>query len=92
MKIRKTPMRQCLVTRERLPKEELMRIVRTPEKEIIVDTTGRINGRGAYLKKDVLVVETAKKKKILDHFLKEEVPESIYEELIKIIKERGEEK
>ena len=48
MKVKKIPMRSCLVTRERLPKQELIRVVRTPEGNVVVDTTGKVNGRGAY--------------------------------------------
>ena len=52
MKTKKIPLRSCVVTREKLPKQELIRVVRTPEGSVIVDTTGKANGRGAYLKKD----------------------------------------
>ena len=48
MKTRKIPMRTCVVTREKLPKGELIRVVRTPEGEVIIDETGKANGRGAY--------------------------------------------
>ena len=48
--MKKIPMRTCLVTGEKLPKRELTRIVRTPEGNIIVDKTGKANGRGAYIK------------------------------------------
>ncbi len=71
----------CLVTREKLPKQELIRVVRTPEGDVVVDTTGKVNGRGAYLKKDASVFEKAKKTKILDRQLEVEVPDSLFEEL-----------
>ena len=51
MKVKKIPMRTCIVTREKLPKGQLVRVVRTPEGTVVIDTTGRTNGRGAYLKK-----------------------------------------
>ena len=60
MKTKKIPLRTCIVTKEKLPKQELIRVVRTPEKEIIIDETLRANGRGAYLKKDLEVFEKAK--------------------------------
>ena len=66
MKIRKIPMRTCVVTREKLPKNELIRIVRTPEGTVIIDKTGKANGRGAYLKKEKEVFLNAKKNKILN--------------------------
>ena len=81
MKIRKIPMRTCVVTRERLPKQELIRVVRTPEGTVIIDQTGRANGRGAYLKRDLETFEKAKKNRILNRQLEIEVPDSIYEEL-----------
>lgn len=85
MKIRKTPMRSCVVTREKFPKNELIRIVRTPENTIIIDESGKSNGRGAYLKKDLLVFEKAKKSKVLNRHLETEIPDSIYEDLKKLI-------
>ena len=85
MKVKKIPMRSCLVTRERLPKQELIRVVRTPEGNVVVDTTGKVNGRGAYLKKDLVVFEKAEKSKILNKQLEVEVPVSIFEELKKVL-------
>lgn len=85
MKVKKIPMRSCLVTRERLPKQELIRVVRTPEGNVVVDTTGKVNGRGAYLKKDLAVFEKAEKSKILNKQLEVEVPASVFEELKKLL-------
>ena len=85
MKVKKIPMRSCLVTRERLPKQELIRVVRTPEGNVVVDTTGKVNGRGAYLKKDLAVFEKAEKSKILNKQLEVEVPTSVFEELKKVL-------
>ena len=81
MKVKKIPMRTCVVTREKLPKHELIRVVRTPEQDVIVDVTGKANGRGAYLKKDLEVFEKAKKSKVLDKILEIEVKDEIYEKL-----------
>ena len=81
MKTKKIPMRSCCITRERLPKQELIRVVRTPEGNVVVDTTGKVNGRGAYLKKDLAVFEKAEKNKALNKQLETEVPASIFEEL-----------
>lgn len=85
MKIKKIPMRSCVVTREKLPKKELIRVVRTPEGNIIVDESGKANGRGAYLKKDVQVFKKAKTSKILNKHLEVEVPDSIFDELEKMV-------
>ena len=56
MVVKKVPMRTCVVTREQFPKNELIRVIRTPEGEVTVDTKGKANGRGAYLKKDKEVI------------------------------------
>lgn len=85
MKNKKIPMRSCIVTREKLPKGELLRIVKSPTGEVLVDTTGKINGRGAYIKKDIEVLEKAKKSKILERILETEISDSVYEEILKII-------
>jgi len=87
MKVKKIPQRTCVVTKEKCEKRDLIRIVRTPDKTVEIDLTGKKNGRGAYIKKDVNVIETAKKSKILDRHLEIDVPDTIYEELINIIKE-----
>ena len=47
--MKKIPMRMCVACRQMMPKKDLIRIVRTPEGEVVVDLTGRKNGRGAYL-------------------------------------------
>ena len=85
MKKRKIPLRTCVITKESLPKGELLRIVRTPEGEVKVDETGKLNGRGAYIKKDISVLEKAKKSKILDRRLEVEIEDSVYEEIKNII-------
>ena len=64
---------------------ELLRIVRTPDNNILVDLTGKLNGKGAYIKKDSIVVDKAKKSKILDRMLDTTIPDSIYEEINEII-------
>ena len=85
MKNKKIPMRSCVVTREKCEKKDLIRVVRTPEGEVKIDLTGKMNGRGAYIKKDVSVVDKAKKSKALERHLEVVVPDAIYEELKNII-------
>ena len=80
MKVKKIPMRMCVVTREKLPKKELVRVVRTDD-GVVVDTTGKVNGRGAYLKKDKEVFLKARKSKILDRHLEVDVNDEVFEEL-----------
>ena len=79
--MKKIPMRTCVITGEKLPKKDLIRVVRTPEGNVVVDESGKANGRGAYLKKDIETFEKAEKSKILNKRLEVEVPSSIYEEL-----------
>lgn len=82
--MRKIPMRTCVVTREKLPKRELIRVVRTVD-GVIVDPTGKVNGRGAYLKIDKNVFEKAKSSKILDKHLEVNVDETVFDELNKLL-------
>ena len=79
--MRKIPMRKCVVTQERFPKKELIRVVRTPEGNIEVDPTGKKNGHGAYVQLKSDTIQLAKKNHALDRALEVEVPSSIYEEL-----------
>lgn len=86
MKERKIPMRTCVVTKEKLPKKELIRIVRNKEGKVFVDESGKQNGKGVYLKKDIEVINKAKDNKILNRYLEIDVSETIYEELTQIVK------
>lgn len=85
MKVRKEPMRTCVVTREKTHKMNLIRVVKTPEGSVIIDPTGKANGKGAYLTKNLEVINKALKNKILDKVLEVEVPDSVYEELKSLI-------
>ncbi len=86
-KVRKIPMRMCVVTREKFPKKELIRVVKS-EDGVVIDLTGKVNGRGAYLKKDISVIEKAEKSKILEKHLETSIPSEIYINLKNIIEER----
>ena len=85
MKVRKIPLRTCVITKEALPKKELLRIVRTPEGEVKVDETGKLNGRGAYIKKDIEVLKKAQKSNILAKRLECSIDDNVYEEIKNII-------
>ncbi len=85
MKTKKIPLRKCVVTGERYEKRDLMRIVRTPEGLVIYDKTGKANGRGVYLSKSKEVIAKAKKLNVLKRHLEIEIPEGIYEELLKAL-------
>ena len=83
--MKKIPMRRCLATNESFPKKELLRIVRTPQGEVKVDQTGKLNGKGAYISKSMEALNIARKKKVFDRALEVEIPEEVYEEIERII-------
>ncbi len=85
MKEKKKVLRTCVVSKEVCEKKDLVRIVRTPEGEVKVDLKGKLNGRGAYLKLDLDIINMAKKTKALDKKLETEVNDEIYEELINLL-------
>lgn len=80
---RKIPMRQCTGCGERKEKRELIRIIKTPEEEIVVDFTGKKNGRGAYICNSTDCLKLARKRKSLERSLKTAIPDAIYEKLEK---------
>ncbi len=85
--MKKIPMRMCVVTRERFPKQELIRVVVNKEGIVTVDVTGKANGKGAYIKKDIEVLKKAKTTKVLDRTLNVTISDDIYNELKSIIGE-----
>ena len=82
---KKRPQRTCLGCREVRNKNELVRIVRTPEGEVIVDARGRANGRGAYICNNAECLRKAVRTKALERALKVEIPETILESLARDI-------
>lgn len=85
MKDKKVPLRTCVVTNEKLPKKELLRIVRTPDGKVEADLTGKLNGRGAYIKADLEVLEKARKSKALSRHLEIEITDSDYDKIKEVI-------
>ena len=83
--MKKIPMRRCLATNESFPKKELLRIVRTPEGEIKVDLTGKLNGQGAYISRSLEALKIAKYKNVLGRALETQIPEEVYTEIERII-------
>ncbi len=83
MKTKKIPMRTCVISKEKLPKQELLRIVRTPEGKVVIDETGRTNGHGAYVKKDINVINKARTSKILERIMETKIDDEIYDMLEK---------
>jgi len=82
-KQKKIPIRKCLATNNSFPKKDMFRIIRTPEGEVIIDDSGKKNGRGAYLSKTKEAIIIAKDKKVLDRHLEVKIPDTLYEELLK---------
>lgn len=78
---KKIPMRMCVSCREMRPKKELTRVVRTPEDTVLLDLTGRANGRGAYLCKKSVCLEKAIKSRALERALEVPILPETYETL-----------
>ena len=78
---KKIPMRQCMGCSEHFPKKELLRVVLTPEGEVLLDFTGKKSGRGAYICKSVKCLQRARKSKRIAGALKCEIPEAVYDRL-----------
>lgn len=83
--MKKIPMRKCVATQQQAPKKELLRVVRCPDGTVQVDTTGKMNGRGAYLFKSKEAVDIARKKKCLDRALECDVDETVYQRILEVI-------
>lgn len=81
MKQRKVPLRKCVACQEMMPKKQLIRVVKTPEDEVLIDLSGKKSGRGAYLCGKVACFKLAQKNKSLDRALKHQVKPEIYQQL-----------
>ena len=86
---KKIPQRQCMGCRERRPKRELIRVVRTPEGSVCLDFSGKMNGRGAYLCPDPECLKKALRAKALDRSLEVTIPEDVYDRLQKEMEGAG---
>lgn len=82
----KVPTRKCLATNQIFPKQELFRVVKSKDGEVTLDMTGKANGRGAYIAKNIDAIDKAKKSKCLDRALEVKVPDSIYDRMITFLK------
>lgn len=78
IKARKIPERRCTGCGEHFAKNELIRVLRTPEGEIIIDFTGKKSGRGAYICKRLGCFKKARQKKRLEASLEVKIPEEVY--------------
>ena len=82
---KKVPMRKCVATQEILPKKELIRVVKNKDGEVFVDLNGKQNGHGSYIKRSIEALELARKNNSLGRALETNIPESIYDELKRLI-------
>ena len=85
--MKKVPLRTCVVSHEKCEKKDLLRVVRTPLGEVVYDSTGKLNGKGAYLKKSIEVINKAKKTKILEKALGVSISDEVYDNFERIINE-----
>ncbi len=81
---KKVPVRQCIGCREHRPKREMVRVVRSPEGVVSLDFSGKANGRGAYLCRNVQCLKRAVKAKALEHAFSAAVPDEV---LVRLEKE-----
>lgn len=84
---KKVPLRKCIGCGEMKSKKEMIRIIKTTENTIILDKTGKQNGRGAYICPDLKCLETARKSRGLERALKTAIPAEVYEQLSNQISE-----
>ena len=80
---KKVPLRKCLGCMSSFPKKDLVRVLKTPNGEVIIDLSGKKSGRGAYICKDKACLKKAIKSKRIQSNLEVEIPETIYLELEK---------
>ena len=86
MKKKKVPLRKCIACAQGKTKKELIRVVRNNEQEVVIDPTGKTNGRGAYICSNIECIEIAQKGNKLSRALEVEVSNNIYEDLKNMVK------
>ena len=89
MSMKKVPLRQCIGCQEMKSKKEMIRVIKTAEDEIMLDATGRKNGRGAYLCPSMECLKKAVKGKGLERYFHMAIPKEVYETLEKEMEELG---
>ena len=80
---KKIPLRQCVGCGKMKSKKELMRVIKTPEDEIVLDDTGKRNGRGAYICRERSCLQKAQKSRGLERSLKHAISDEVYDKLLK---------
>lgn len=84
--MKKVPLRRCLALNKSFPKNELFRVVKTPDGEVVLDMTEKLNGRGAYISMSKEAIEVAKKTNCLGKALEVEIPEKVFDKMMFYIK------
>ena len=80
-KQKKIPMRQCLGCNQHVPKQQLLRVVRSPEGEVSLDFTGKKSGRGAYICKSLSCLKKVRKSRRLEHSLSCAIAPEVYDRM-----------
>ncbi len=81
MQKKKIPLRKCTGCGEMKPKKELVRVVKTPDDKVLMDLTGRVNGRGAYICPDAQCLKIARKSKRIERSFQMQIPDEIYDKM-----------
>lgn len=89
MQPKKIPLRKCMGCGEMKPKKELVRVVKTPEDEIVLDLTGKRNGRGAYICRDTECLKKARKSKRIEKSFQCQIPDEVYDKMEEELKNNG---
>ncbi len=79
--VKKVPVRRCVGCSEHFPKSELVRVLRTPEGEIVLDLTGKKSGRGAYICREAACLKKARKSRRIESSLECSIPDEIYDRM-----------
>ena len=87
MRKKKIPMRKCIISNEMRPKKDMIRVVINKEGESFADATGKKQGRGAYVSKDVALVEKAQQREVLEKYFNatKDTLDPVYKEIIRLI-------
>lgn len=81
MQQKKIPLRKCTGCGEMKPKKELVRVVKTPDDKVLIDLTGRVNGRGAYICPDEKCLRIARKSKRIERSFQMQIPDEVYDKM-----------
>lgn len=81
----KTIIRTCIVSKSLYPRESMFRVVKTPNHEIIIDSTYKAQGRGCYLSKDKDLILKAKSKHVIEKHLRVSDCQTVYDKLLELL-------